>query len=107
MQRATQYSSDVIMPRASPSPWRLPQYLAVLALPILAWELWTIVAWLADGPALVTKFRTRDGNWYAARVYEGLAVILAVSVSLYVARGCRQARRLLTFDLMFCLVGPN
>ena len=78
--------------------------LAAVGIPFLIWEGWTVVAWLADGPYQITQFRDRDSaSWYAARVFEGLVIVVSIAVLVYVVRGCLRARRLLTFDVMFCL----
>jgi hypothetical protein len=69
---------------------------------------WTVIAWLADGPFQVTEFRDRNSaSWYTARVVEGLTVLGSVLVIIYLVRGCRRVHRVLTFDLMFCLVGAT
>lgn len=85
--------------------WSWAQYLALIGLPILLVEVWTVTAWLIDGPYQITEFRSRDSiNWYAARVYEVLGVGLALSVGTRVVRACLRQRRA-TFDALFVLAG--
>ncbi len=85
--------------------WKLAHYLAVLGFIFLFWEGWTIVSWLADGPRQITEFRdSSSAGWYAARVYEGIAIMLAIAVGTYVVRGCIRERRL-TLDAKICIAG--
>ena len=87
--------------------WSCPQYLAVVGLPILVWEGWTLLAWLWDGPHQITAFRSTGSlNWYAALIYEGASLILALVVGTWVIHGCIRARTL-TFDAMFCIAGAT
>lgn len=87
-------------------PWSLPHYLALLALPILFLETWTIVAWLADGPSQITEFRSGDKGraWWGARGFEAGVIVLSIWVITRLVRDCRRQGRILTFDVMFCLV---
>src|SRR2546428_5811405 len=86
--------------------WSRPQYLALIGIPILFLNVWTVIAWLADGPRQVTQFRDRhSASWYAAHTYEGLYIVASIVVLVYVIRGCRRERRVLTFDVMFLLCG--
>src|SRR4051812_35162453 len=95
----------------SPRPqtrWGWTQYLAVVGVPILVLNTWTVVAWLADGPAPVTEFRNPgSANWYVARTVEALAVLGSVFMIIHLVRGCRRAGRFLTLDVMFCMVGAT
>jgi hypothetical protein len=76
--------------------------------PILIWNAWTVIAWLAEGPSQVTEFRDRDSlSWYAARVFEGVAILGSILVIIHLVRGCRRAHRVLTFEVMFCLAGAT
>ena len=88
-------------PDASP----LPVYLlAIAAVPIVVWEGWTLIAWLADGPRPVTAFRHGHTlDWYAARALEGVMVGAAIAVAVHVVQDCRRKGRILTFDVKFCL----
>ena len=87
--------------------WGPAQWLALLGAPVLAWEAWTVVAWLSDGPRQVTEFRdTGSASWWAARVLEGGVILLSIPMAVLVVRGCLRERRL-TFDAMFCLVAPT
>jgi hypothetical protein len=66
--------------------------LAVCAVPLLAYELWTLVGWLGDGPFEVTAYRAHNStSWYAARVVE--AVVVA-SVGGFLWKAVRDRRRL-------------
>ncbi|MGH9035566.1 MAG: spirocyclase AveC family protein [Acidimicrobiia bacterium] len=79
--------------------------LAAVGVVFLAWQAWTLVAWLADGPQAVTQFRDPDHySWKAARVYEGLAAVMAVGVLTYLVRSCRREGRL-TLDAKICIGG--
>src|SRR5262245_38499892 len=86
--------------------WTWAHALALVAAPIMVLNAWTVIAWLADGPASVTEFRDpNSANWYVARVVEGLAVVGSILVLIHLVRGCRRAGKVLTFDVMFCVVG--
>lgn len=88
--------------------WSWPHYLAAIGLPILVLNVWTVIAWLADGPSQVTEFRDHGSvSWYAVRVVEGVTVLGSILVVIYLVRGCRRARRILTFEVMFCLAGAT
>lgn len=110
MASRTLGAQTVVTPKdlaASPPRWSWAHYLALVAIPILAWEVWTVVAWLADGPYQVTEYRTPGStNWWAAHILEGLTIAVAIPVAIYVIRGVRRERRL-TFDAMFCLAGAT
>ena len=87
--------------------WGWPQYLASAGVLFLVWETWTLVAWLADGPHFITKYRdTRGLDWWAARGFEVVAVVGATLALAWVIRGCFRARKL-TFDAMFCIAALN
>ena len=93
----------------SPPPkarWSWPHYFALIGVPILFWELWTIVAYLADGPSTVRWYGPRnDVEFFVAKAHEALGVVVAIAVITYVVRGCRRAHRVVTFDVMFCIAG--
>lgn len=93
-------------PRDAARPaWTWPHYLAIAGLPILFWNAWTVIAWLADGPEQSTVGRDTDSfGWYAAKTIEGLTVCAALAVIVVLYRGCRRQREFLTTDVMFCLV---
>jgi len=85
--------------------WRWQHYMAVVAVIYLAWEAWTLVAWLAAGPYQVTAFRDSGSLAFrAARVYEGIAILMGIGVGSFVVRQVRRERRL-TFDAMMCIAG--
>lgn len=86
-------------------PWAWPQFLALVGVAFLIWQAWTIGAWLIEGPRASTEFRdTSSGAWIAARIYEAVAVLVAVTVVTLVVRQCRRERRL-TFDGQLCIGG--
>jgi Spirocyclase AveC-like len=79
--------------RRTPWPWQY--FAAAVGAMFLFWESWTIIAWLADGPQPVTRYRDTDSaNWYAAKSYEAGAILLALVVGTVVVRGCLRRRRL-------------
>ncbi|MHB8692203.1 MAG: spirocyclase AveC family protein [Solirubrobacteraceae bacterium] len=84
--------------------WGWPQYLALVAVPILTVEAWTIASWAVAGPHQITQYRhghTRD--WWGARGFEAFMVLVSLWVVSKLVRDCRERRRLLTFDVMFCI----
>ncbi len=65
--------------------------LALLAIPLLAYQSWTLAGWAADGPHQITAGRDHGStSWYAARVVE--AVVL-LSVIAWVVHALRERRR--------------
>ncbi|HEX9546490.1 MAG TPA: spirocyclase AveC family protein [Acidimicrobiales bacterium] len=87
---------------------RLVHWFAIVGVPILLWETWTVIAWLADGPHQITQFRHgHTVDWYGARAFEGVAIVIAIAVLIEVVRGCIRAGKILTFDVMFCLCGAT
>jgi hypothetical protein len=71
--------------------WGPAQYLAACAAVLLAYEAWTLAAWVADGPFQVTADRDRGStSWYAARVLE---VVVLASVAGFVVKAVRDHRR--------------
>jgi hypothetical protein len=89
--------------------WSWPHYLALLGAPVIVWNAWTVAAWLVAGPHQITQYRSSGHpvDWWGARVFEALAVVIAVAVAVHVIRGCRASRKVLTFDLMFCLAAAT
>ena len=86
--------------------WPWSYYLALVGLPILFWNVWTVAAWLADGPHRITEFRDSESfNYYFIKFLEVSMVIVSVAMLIYVVRGCLRQRRLFTFDVKFCLAG--
>jgi hypothetical protein len=80
--------------------WGAAHYLALVAVPLLAYQAWTLIGWLAAGPHQVTNYRTAgSASWYAARVIQGVMLIAVIAIAVGVVRGCRRERRL-TFDAM-------
>ena len=81
--------------------------LAGLGVVYLAWQAWAWVAWLADGPEAITQYRdSHTASFWAARVYEGLAIVMAVAVLTYLVRSCRRERRL-TLDAKICIAAAS
>lgn len=63
-----------------------------------------MVAWLADGPELVTGFRQPGTlNYYIARGLEIGVVVMSLCMIVYLIRDCRRAGRVLTFEVMYCM----
>jgi Spirocyclase AveC-like len=88
--------------------WSWATALAVIALPILFLNVWTVVAWIADGPRQVTEFRQPDeASWYSARALEGIVLAVSIAVLVLVVRDCIRQRKILTFDVIFCLAGAT
>lgn len=88
--------------------WSGAQYLALIGVPILAIQAWTLTAWLADGPSQVTESRdTSSVSWYAAHAFEALAALVAIVVIRHLYRDCKRQGRFLTFDVMFCMAGAT
>ena len=88
--------------------WGWTQWLAVLGLPILFVEAWTLIAWLADGPHQVTQYRSGHGvEFWGARIGEVAVVLISLVVLRQVIRGCREQRRIMTFDVMLCIAGAS
>ncbi len=86
--------------------WSWGQYLALLGVPFALWSGWTLVAWLRAGPTQITQYRDRgSASWYAAHTLEGIVLAVSLLVIVHLVRDCRRQRRLLTFDVMFCLCG--
>jgi hypothetical protein len=93
-------------PTSSPSQlWRRQHYLAVVGCLFLAWGAWTVLAWLAAGPAPVTAYRDPTSSAYTlSKVYEVVAVLLILGVGTHVVHGCLREQRL-TFDAQLCIAG--
>lgn len=84
-------------------PWTWQHYLAAIGVVFLAWEAWTLTAWLLDGPRQVTSGRdTGSSTWYIAVALQVLAAAAAFFLGRNVIRGVRRERRL-TFDAMLCI----
>lgn len=80
--------------------WGPAHYLALGAIPLLVYQVWTWVSWLGSGPYQVTAERSYGSfSWYAAHAIE---IVLALAVGGLVAMLVRQcwAQRRLTFDAM-------
>jgi hypothetical protein len=88
--------------------WGWPQYLALLGAPILLWEIWTLTAWLADGPFQISQFQDRNStNWWAAHISEAVVLAPAALVLIHVVRDCLRQRELFTLKVMWCIVGAT
>lgn len=72
--------------------WGVAHFLALLAVPLIAYQAWTLVAWIASDPHVVTKGRDAFSmSWWWARGIEVGAVLLALTL-LYQA--IRESRRI-------------
>jgi Spirocyclase AveC-like len=79
--------------------WGPAQYLALVSLPLLAYEFWTLGAWLASGPHAVTTGRDAYSfSWWWARGIEVAAVATALVLLLGSIRRSRRDRRV-SFEL--------
>jgi hypothetical protein len=80
--------------------WGPAHYLALAAVPLLAYQVWTLVAWLAAGPHQITAYRSYGSfSWYAARAIEVVLALALAAILVRLVRECRAQRRL-TFDAM-------
>lgn len=86
--------------------WSVAQYLALLGVLILIYEIVSIVNWLIAGPT-AAPWGAHNADWWAARIIEGLTILLSLIVLRLVVRDARAQRRLLTFDVMWCLCGAT
>ncbi|MCX6398470.1 MAG: spirocyclase AveC family protein [Propionibacteriales bacterium] len=83
----------------TPPRWGAAHYLALLAVPLLAYEGWTLVTWLASDPHVVTKGRdVGSTSWWWAKALEVGAVTLAVTLLVQSIRDSRRSGEM-TFDL--------
>ena len=95
-------------PVATKPRWSAAHWLALIGVPILIHEVWSVTAWLLDGPFQITEYRDRnDPSWYAARALEGVGILVAIVVLIIVIRGCRRERTVFTFDAMYCMAGAT
>jgi len=86
-------------PAASRRLWPLSYYLALAALPLLAYEAWTLVGWLHSGPHAVTAGRDAYSfSWWWARGIEVVAVTIALTLLVSAVRQSRRAGRM-SFEL--------
>jgi hypothetical protein len=82
-----------------------PRVLAAFGVVLVAYEVITLVRWLAAGPHQITQFRdTAAASWPAARGYEILVAGVSVWLLVRVVRQCRQQRRL-TLDAQMLIGG--
>jgi hypothetical protein len=80
-------------------PWRLAPYLAILALPLLSYEFWTLGSWLASGPHTVTVGRVAYSfSWWWARGIEVAALSIAAALLVSAVRESRRTGRM-SFEL--------
>jgi hypothetical protein len=83
--------------------WSPQAFLALAGALFVFWGLWTIGAWLLDGPHQITQWRDREaGAWLGARIFEAVTIALAIPIAVHVIRGIRREGRL-TFDAKICL----
>jgi hypothetical protein len=96
---ATVSESGPVRTSRSP-PWRAAQYLAPIAVPLLAYQAWTLASWLASGPHQVTAYRQTGSASYAwAWVIQAFFIAGTSILILLLVRQCRRQRRL-TFDAL-------
>src|SRR5262245_14639409 len=96
------------LPHRDRPAWGWPQYLALLGLPVLLWETWTIVAWIADKPHQITQFQDHHSvNWWAAHISEAVVVAPCVLVLIHIVGDCRRQRQFFTLKVMWCIVGAT
>ena len=95
--------SDVSAAPSKGTGWGPVYYLALASVPLLAYQFWTLLTWLADGPFPVNQYReTGSTSWYAARIIEVLLILVALVMIAGIVRDCRRQRRL-TFDAMLLI----
>jgi len=76
--------------------------LAVLAVPLISYQLWMIGGWLADGLRQITEYRDHGStSWYAAHIQEVIITIAMVFLIRRIVRESRAAGHLTTDALMF------
>jgi hypothetical protein len=69
----------------------------------LVWQSWALISWLAAGPhGITTHSDSSSPTWYAARLFEVIAIAIAVTVGWWVIRGCIRAGEV-TLEALFCL----
>ena len=112
-------SESLLVPRGVPAQlpsatlkgkprWSVPHYLAIIGVPVLAWNAWTVIAWLVDGPTAVRGFSDEGSvSWYAAKAIEIGVVLASLAVVVYLVRNCRRAGQILTLEVMYCMVGAT
>lgn len=90
---------------STPRRWSAAHYLALVGLPFLVLEAWTLISWLSDGPQQITQYRTGEHGkeFWGARGFEALVIVLSLWVISKLIKDCREKRRFFTFDVMFCL----
>jgi hypothetical protein len=61
----------------------------------LIWEAWSVVAWALDSPHQITVGRGthEDASWWAARVFEGILVVLGIGACIWLYRLYRRDRQ--------------
>jgi hypothetical protein len=66
----------------------------------LVWQSWTMVAWVQNAHR-IKPTGGHGTNWWAAHTLEALVCLVCLPGLVHMVRGCRQERRLLTFDVLF------
>lgn len=80
--------------------WGPAQYLALAAVPLLGYQAWTLVQWLAAGPHQITQYRIAgSSSWYVGWIVQAALVVGVATITVGLVRACRRERRL-TFDAM-------
>ena len=81
-------------------PWGPAQYLAIVAVPLLAYQFLTLAGWLIEGPHSVNQYRDPNSmNYYLAKAVEvGLSIFGILFTGKLILDSRKQ--RKMTFDLM-------
>lgn len=102
---STAPSPDAAAPAPEKRSWPYAYVLAGFGVLFMFFLAWTITSWLMDGPQSVTEFQDSSStNWWAARVYETLAVLFAIGMLIHLVRQYRRERRF-NWDMKFVLAG--
>lgn len=87
--------------REKSSPLQLTiKCLCVAGAVFLVWQTWTMIAWVQDAERIKPS-GGHGTNFWAAHTLEAIICLVCIPGLLHMIRGCRESRRLLTFDVMF------
>ena len=85
--------------------WHLVHYLATVGAALLALQLYVWIAWLADGPHQITRFRDHSHvSWTVARVFEVGILAAFIFCVIYAVRSSRRLGGL-SFDAKLFIAG--
>lgn len=83
--------------------WGAAHHLALIAIPLIAYQVWTLTAWIASGPTAVNTYRDVASTSYLwAKIFEVALSALGVFICLWVGKACRREGRL-TFDALMLI----